>query len=99
MALVRMDLGGRVRGPRRNKEELLVIESSGNVFADIGLPEPEEELAKAELASYIGAVIRPAVPKPVSRPRDDIAIVIAFVVVILSIFGLGFTAATVLLVR
>ena len=28
-----------------------VTASSGNVFADIGVPEPEEELAKAQLAS------------------------------------------------
>ena len=31
---------------------------SGNVFADIGLPEPEAHLAKAELASCIAEVIR-----------------------------------------
>src|SRR5205823_9736324 len=35
-----------------------VIESSGNVFADIGLPEPEEEFAKAQLASCIRQVIK-----------------------------------------
>ena len=34
-----------------------VIESSGNVFADIGLPEPEVELLKAQLASLIRQVI------------------------------------------
>lgn len=32
--------------------------SSGNVFADIGLPNPEERLAKAELAIRIAATIR-----------------------------------------
>lgn len=32
--------------------------SSGNVFADLGLPNPEEALAKAELAHKITAVIR-----------------------------------------
>jgi predicted XRE-type DNA-binding protein len=31
---------------------------SGNVFADLGLPDAEESLAKAELASRIGDVIR-----------------------------------------
>jgi predicted XRE-type DNA-binding protein len=31
---------------------------SGNVFADLGLPNPEEHLAKAELASRIDAAIR-----------------------------------------
>jgi predicted XRE-type DNA-binding protein len=35
-----------------------VEESSGNVFADIGLPKPEERLAKAELAVRIAAAIR-----------------------------------------
>jgi hypothetical protein len=54
MALVRMDLGGRVRGPKGR---------------------------------------RPATPKPVSRPRDDIAIVTAFVVVCFTLFGFGFAAA------
>ena len=32
--------------------------SSGNVFADLGLPNSEEALAKAELAHKIGVVIR-----------------------------------------
>ena len=31
-------------------KKIQVEESSGNVFADIGLPNPEERLAKAELA-------------------------------------------------
>lgn len=31
---------------------------SGNVFADLGLPNPEERLAKAELASRVAAVLR-----------------------------------------
>ncbi len=35
-----------------------VEEGSGNVFADIGLPYPEERLAKADLAIRIAAVIR-----------------------------------------
>ncbi len=35
-----------------------IIPGSGNVFADLGLPEPEEELAKAQLASHIRAVIK-----------------------------------------
>lgn len=34
------------------------IESSGNVFADMCGAEPEEELAKAQLASHIRHVIR-----------------------------------------
>jgi len=35
-----------------------VEESSGNVFADLGLPNPEERLAKAGLAIRIAAAIR-----------------------------------------
>jgi predicted XRE-type DNA-binding protein len=31
--------------------------SSGNVFADLGHPEPEEALAKAKLAYVIGSII------------------------------------------
>lgn len=31
------------------KEEDIIIQSSGNVFFDIGLPNPEEELEKAKL--------------------------------------------------
>ena len=34
-----------------------VTASSGNVFADLGLPQPEEELAKAQLASRIRQVV------------------------------------------
>ncbi len=41
----------------RAKEEIVVEESSGNVFADMGLPNPEERLAKAKLASAIQDVI------------------------------------------
>jgi predicted XRE-type DNA-binding protein len=35
-----------------------VTEGSGNVFADLGFAEPEEELAKAQLASHIRQVIK-----------------------------------------
>jgi predicted XRE-type DNA-binding protein len=34
------------------------VVSSGNVFADLGLPNPEEALAKAELANKISVLIR-----------------------------------------
>jgi predicted XRE-type DNA-binding protein len=40
---------------KRNRDHTL---SSGNVFADIGLPKPQESLAKAELAQKIIAIIR-----------------------------------------
>jgi predicted XRE-type DNA-binding protein len=35
-----------------------VLESSGNVFADLEVDEPEEMLAKAELARRIGNIIK-----------------------------------------
>jgi predicted XRE-type DNA-binding protein len=42
----------------KREPEIPVAAGSGNVFADIGLPEPEEELAKAQLASCIRQVIK-----------------------------------------
>lgn len=42
---------------KKRKERIQVTPSSGNVFADIGMPEPEEELAKAQLASHIRQAI------------------------------------------
>jgi len=35
-----------------------IVQGSGNVFADIGLPNPEERLAKADLAIRIASAIR-----------------------------------------
>src|SRR5271170_4600046 len=43
---------------RKRKPHIAVTESSGNVFADMGLPAPEEELTKAQLASHIRHVIK-----------------------------------------
>lgn len=40
------------------RERITVEETSGNIFADIGLPKPEERLAKADLASRIAETIR-----------------------------------------
>ena len=42
----------------KREAKIPVIPSSGNVFADLGLPEPEEELAKVQLARCIRQVIR-----------------------------------------
>jgi predicted XRE-type DNA-binding protein len=39
-------------------KEVEVEDSSGNVFADLGLPDPEERLAKADLAIAIARSIR-----------------------------------------
>ena len=38
--------------------DIPVTESSGNVFADMGLPEAEDELTKAQLASHIRQAIK-----------------------------------------
>lgn len=40
------------------KKKLEYEESSGNVFADLGLANPEESLAKAEVARQIGKLIK-----------------------------------------
>ncbi len=40
------------------KVRIPVTESSGNVFADLGISEPEEELAKAQLATRIRQAIK-----------------------------------------
>jgi len=41
----------------KKENEIPVIKSSGNVFADVGLPNPEKHLAKVELAHYINGII------------------------------------------
>jgi predicted XRE-type DNA-binding protein len=43
---------------KSREAKIPVNASSGNVFADIGLPEPEEELTKAQLASHIRQAIK-----------------------------------------
>src|ERR1700722_4439986 len=40
------------------KKKIKVHESSGNVFADIGIKNPQEYLAKAELAAQILRIIQ-----------------------------------------
>lgn len=40
------------------KHDIPVIESSGNVFADLGFEAPEEELTKAQLASHIRQIVK-----------------------------------------
>src|SRR5579862_7361006 len=46
----------RAKKARRNK--LRVTESSGNVFADLGLPNPEQELLKAQLTLQIHSILK-----------------------------------------
>jgi len=43
---------------KKQEPDIPVTPSSGNVFADLGLAEPEEELTKAQLASHIRQVIK-----------------------------------------
>jgi len=43
---------------KKRKSAIPVAASSGNVFADLGFAEPEEELTKAQLASHIRQVIK-----------------------------------------
>lgn len=43
---------------KKRKAEIAVTPGSGNVFADLGFAEPEEELAKAKLASRIREIIK-----------------------------------------
>lgn len=43
---------------KKRETKIPVTESSGNVFADMGLPEADEELTKAQLASHIRQAIK-----------------------------------------
>ena len=40
-----------------DEDRIAVTPGSGNVFADLGVAQPDEELAKAKLASHIRAAI------------------------------------------
>ena len=51
-----------------------VLRSSGNVFADLGLPQPEERLAKAALGRDVDIVVK--IP-PRSRRRGRMRVVAA----------------------
>jgi predicted XRE-type DNA-binding protein len=43
---------------KRRETKISVTPGSGNVFADLGLPEAEDELTKAQLASHIRHLIK-----------------------------------------
>jgi predicted XRE-type DNA-binding protein len=43
---------------KKQEPDIPVTPGSGNVFADLGFAEPEEEFAKAQLASHIRRIIR-----------------------------------------
>src|SRR5260370_6857175 len=42
----------------KREADIPVTASSGNVFADLGLAEPEEELTRAQLATHIRQIIK-----------------------------------------
>ena len=42
----------------KSKDRILVDKGSGNVFADVGLPHPEQEQLKAELTLQIFRIIK-----------------------------------------
>jgi len=46
----------KARKPRRSAVH--VTESSGNVFADLGLPNPEQEMLKAQLTLQIHSILK-----------------------------------------
>ena len=46
------------RKPNMGEDDFRIEEGSGNVFADLGLPDAEERLTKADLAMQIAAAIR-----------------------------------------
>ena len=51
-------MGAEALRAMAKRQEIAVTPSSGNVFADIGVAESEEELAKAQLASRIREIVR-----------------------------------------
>lgn len=61
---------------KRHQDRVAVTESTGNVFADLGLPEPEEELARrrSPVTSRFGrrrAVGRTVAFARYARPTPD----------------------------
>lgn len=48
----------KTKTPVKNKFSSSVREGSGNVFADLGLPNPEQELLKAQLTLQIHTIIK-----------------------------------------
>jgi predicted XRE-type DNA-binding protein len=48
----------KTKTPERTKSKPRITEGSANVFADLGLPNPEQELIKARLALRLDRIIR-----------------------------------------
>jgi len=47
-----------VKREKNREADIPVTAGSSNVFADLGFEEPEEELAKAQLASHIRQIVK-----------------------------------------
>ena len=43
---------------KKHDAEIPVTPGSGNVFADLGFAEPEEELAKAQISTHLRQIIK-----------------------------------------
>ena len=48
----------KTKVPKRRNAVARVTEGSGNVFADLGLPNPEQELVKAQLTLQIYTILK-----------------------------------------
>jgi len=48
----------KTKARRTSKRAARVTEGSGNVFADLGLPNPEQELLKAQLTLQIYTILK-----------------------------------------
>jgi predicted XRE-type DNA-binding protein len=48
----------KTKAPERTKSKARITEGSANVFADLGLPNPEQALIKARLALQIYRIVR-----------------------------------------
>ena len=48
----------KTKARKRNHRGARVTEGSGNVFADLGLPNPEQELLKAQLTLQIYTILK-----------------------------------------
>jgi predicted XRE-type DNA-binding protein len=49
---------GKDRTDMRKKQKERVTKGSGNIFADLGLPNPEQELLKARLTLHIYKIVK-----------------------------------------
>ncbi len=48
----------KAKTKKTHRRRVRVTESSGNVFADLGLPNPEQELLKAQLTLQIHTILK-----------------------------------------